>query len=199
MSRSVRFLMIVLLVVAAGAGAYGLGRWLRPPPERVGTVLEKPQPTADLTLTPADGGRITLGELAGRAEWTLVFFGFVDCPDVCPLTMGRLAETYRELGEPEALQVAMVTVDPTNDDPERLEAYVDGFHPAFVGLGGSSEDVAAAAERFFIGHTATPDGIIHTEAVALLDPQARLRAVYVQESVAGIGEDLADLLAGRRL
>lgn len=191
--------MIVLLVVAAGAGAYGLGRWLRPAPERVGTVLEKPQPTADLTLTPADGGRITLGELAGRAEWTLVFFGFVDCPDVCPLTMGRLAETYRELGEPEALQVAMVTVDPTNDDPERLEAYVDGFHPAFVGLGGSSEDVAAAAERFFIGHAATPDGIIHTEAVALLDPQARLRAVYMQESVAGIGEDLADLLAGRRL
>ena len=199
MTRTARAFLIALAIVAAGIGAYAVGRLLAPTPERVGTLLENPQETADLTLTASGGERVTLGELASGSEWTLVFFGFVDCPDVCPLTMGRLAETYRELGEPEGLRVAMITVDPERDDPERLEAYVDGFHPAFVGLGGSSGDVAAAAKRFFVGYSSTEDGTIHTEAVALLDDEARLRAVYTQGKVARIGDDLVDLLDGRRL
>lgn len=199
MNRPLRLFVIALVVLAAGAGAYGLGTWLRPAPERVATVLDEPQPMADLTLTAADGSRTSLGEFAGEGKWTLVFFGFVDCPDVCPMTLARLAETYRDLEEPEALRVMMITVDPERDDPERLEAYVDGFHPAFHGFGGSSSDVAAAAERFFIGYSATPDGMIHTEAVALLDSSARLRAFYMQDAVPRLGEELTDLLAGRRL
>lgn len=199
MSRTARAFLVALAIVAAGIGAYAVGRLLAPPPERVGTLLENPQETADLALTAAGGQRVTLGELAAGSDWTLVFFGFVDCPDVCPLTMGRLAETYRELDEPENLRVAMITIDPERDDPERLEAYVDRFHPSFVGLGGSSEDVAAAAKRFFVGYSATKDGTIHTEAVALLDDEARLRAVYTQGKVARIGDDLVDLLEGRRL
>lgn len=199
MTRTFRIVLLAASLVAAGAVAFGLGRWLRPAPERVGTVLENPQPTADLTLTAADGERVTLGAWAADAQWTLVFFGFVDCPDVCPLTMARLAETYRDLGEPEGLSVVMITVDPERDDPARLERYVDGFHPSFRGLGGSSSDVADAASRFFIGYNDTTDGIIHTEAVALLDDRARLRAVYGQGSAGRIGDDLVDLLDGRPL
>lgn len=198
MNLSLRMMIVIVLTLGAGAGAYGLGRWLRPQPDWGGTVLADPQPTADLTLTSADGRRTTLGEVAADADWTLVFFGFVDCPDVCPLTLARLASTYEDLGEPASLGVAMITVDPERDGPERLERYVDGFHADFRGLGGSSSDVARAAQRFFIGYTATEDGTIHTEAVALLDARARLRAVYTQGSLPYLRDDVASLLAGRR-
>lgn len=195
-----RIVAVVLTLVAAGAGAYLAGRGLAPPPERVGTVLENPQDASDLELTlAADGSRIVFGDLAARSTWTLVFFGFVDCPDVCPITMARLAELYRDLGEPDELQVAMITVDPENDDAERLGRYVRGFHPAFVGLTGGSDDVAAAARRFFIGYNGTGETIVHTEAVGLVDAGGRLRGVYGQGKLGRIGDDLVDLLAGGRL
>jgi protein SCO1/2 len=200
MPRALRIALLVLSLAVAGTLAYVAGRTLAPPPERVATVLDNPQDASDLELTVAGSGeRTTFGELAARADWTLVFFGFVDCPDVCPLTMRRLAETYRDLGEPEDLQVVMVTVDPERDRGERLHGYVTGFHPSFVGLGGSAEDVAAAAQRFFIGYAGTGREIVHTEAVGLVDDGGRLRAVYGQGKVPRIGDDLVDLLAGARL
>lgn len=200
MPRALRVLAAVALFALAGLGAFLAGRALAPPPERVATVLENPQDASDLELTLAsDGRRVAFGELASEADWTLVFFGFVDCPDVCPLTMSRLAETYRELGEPDGLQVVMVTVDPERDGPERLHRYVSGFHPSFRGLTGSSSDVAAAARRFFIGYRGTGSAIAHTEAVGLVDADGRLRGVYGQGKVGRIGDDLVDLLAGSRL
>lgn len=200
MPRTLRFALIAVFIALAGVAAYVAGRSLAPGPERVATVLENPQDAADLELTLAsDGRRVRLGELAGQARWTLVFFGFVDCPDVCPITMARLAELYRDLDEPGDLQVAMITVDPENDDAERLGRYVTGFHPDFAGLTGSSEDVAAAARRFFVGYNGSGEAIIHTEAVGLVDAEGRLRGVYGQGKVGRIGDDLVDLLAGGRL
>jgi protein SCO1/2 len=200
MPRTVRIALLVLTLALAGAGAFLAGRALAPPPDWAGTVLENPQDASDLELTvAATGERAVFGDLVGRAQWTLVFFGFVDCPDVCPLTMQRLAATYRELGEPDGLQVVMITVDPERDRGERLARYVSGFHPSFVGLGGSAEDVAAAARRFFIGYSGTGRDIVHTEAVGLVDASGRLRAVYGQGKVGRIGDDLVDLLAGTRL
>lgn len=191
---------ITVLAVLAGVAAFLAGRALAPAPERVATVLDTPQDVSDLELEVASSGeRVDLATLASQADWTLVFFGFVDCPDVCPLTMARLAETYVTLGEPDALQVAMITVDPDRDEGPRLANYVQAFHPSFVGLRGSSQDVAAAARRFFVGYSGTGTEIVHTEAVGLVDAQGRLRAVYGSSKIARIGDDLVDLLAGSRL
>jgi len=200
MPKAVRLLLLVATLVAAGAAAFLAGRALAPPPERIATVLDNPQDVSDLALTNVtDDRRVVLGDLVAQSDWTLVFFGFVDCPDVCPLTMARLAETYRTLGEPSDLQVVMITVDPERDTGARLANYVRGFHPAFVGLGGSSQDVAAAARRFFVGYSGSGVDIVHTEAVGLVDARGRLRAVYGSSKVGGIGDDLVDLLAGSRL
>lgn len=200
MPRTARYLLLAVGLAAAGFVAYTAGRWAAPPPDRAATVLDTPQDAAGLELTRArDATRVRLGDLADDAAWTLVFFGFVDCPDVCPLTMARLAETYRDLGEPDDLQVVMVTVDPERDGPERLRAYVEGFHPDFEGLTGSSQDVATAARTFFIGYNDAAGAIVHTEAVGLVDDEGRLRGVYGQGSLGGIGDDLVDLLAGGRL
>jgi len=199
-SPRLRLALVTLALAAAGTGAFFAGRWAAPPADRVATVLDDPQDVADLELTvAADGRRIAFGELAATADWTLVFFGFVDCPDVCPLTMARLAETYRDLGEPANLQVAMITVDPDRDVGERLAGYVRAFHPDFVGLGGSSQDVAEAAGRFFVGFSGAGPDIVHTQAVGLVDRNGRLRAVYGSGKIAGIADDLVDLLAGDRL
>lgn len=200
MPKPVRLLLLVAALFAAGAAAFLAGRALAPPPERIATVLENPQDVSDLALTNVtDDRRVVLGDLVAQSDWTLVFFGFVDCPDVCPLTMARLAETYRALGEPSDLQVVMITVDPERDTGTRLANYVRGFHPAFVGLGGSSQDVAAAARRFFVGYSGSGLDIVHTEAVGLVDDRGRLRAVYGSSKIGGIGDDLVDLLAGSRL
>lgn len=197
MSRFARIVVLACAVAVAGVAAHGLGRWLAPQPELSGTVLDEPRPVGALELTAAGGERVALAEVAG--EWTLVFFGFVDCPDVCPLTMARLAEIYENLGEPEELRVVMITVDPERDDPERLERFVDGFHPDFVGLGGSPQDVGEAASSFFVGYNDAGGTLVHTDAVAVLDADARLRMVYAQDDMRGLAGDAAQLLDGRSL
>lgn len=198
--RILLWILTFIALVAAGFAAYFAGRALAPRPERVATVLQNPQAAGDLTLVHAPTGtERSLADVTGEATWTLVFFGFVNCPDVCPLTMAHLAETYRTLGEPEDVQVVMITVDPQNDDPERLQAYVSGFHPDFVGLAGSDAQIAEAARRFFVGYAGTGRDIVHTEAVGLVDASGTLRAVWGQAKVPSIALDVADLLDGRPL
>ncbi len=198
--RRPKWVFGALMLVTAGFAAYTSGRLLAPGPELAGTVLEAPQQVGELAFDRApDGARVTLGAVAEEADWTLVFFGFVDCPDVCPLTMTRLADTVRDLDRGSALRVAMVTVDPEQDDPARLGAYVRGFHEEFVGLTGSNEDVATAARRFFVGYNQASGTIVHTESVALVDRSGRLRAVYGQGSLPELTHDLEAILNGRRL
>ena len=128
-----------------------------------------------------------------------MFFGFTTCPDVCPLTLGRLAQTYRDLGEPEAVQVVMVSVDPGTDTPARTQRYVAGFHASFTGLTGSTADTARAARAFFVGYRQLDRSVGHTDTVALLDPEGRMRFVYTQDKVARIGDDLQQLLGRGQL
>lgn len=162
-----------------------------------GTALDNPPLVEPFELTNASGERVTLE--AWRGELLLVFFGFTTCPDVCPLTLGRLAKVYEDLGEPKDVQVVMITVDPEHDTPEVTQRYAAGFHPDFVGLGGSTADIAEAAKRFYIGYRELDErSFLHTDTVALLDREGRLRLVYAQDNVARIGSDVATILAQRR-
>jgi protein SCO1/2 len=135
-----------------------------------GTVLDSPKPVADIVLRSADGSKRSLGDFSG--DYQLVFFGYTSCPDVCPLTMARLARIYRNLGEPDDLQVVMITVDPANDTPGDAQAYARKFHPDFIGPGGTSEEIDAAATEFFIGYSGSREDS-HTDSMTLLDPQTR--------------------------
>lgn len=191
------YLLIGLAVAALGVAAYSLGVLLRPAPELRGTELITPAGVGDLTLEDAEGRNVTLGDY--RDDLLLVFFGFTRCPDVCPLTMSRLAETYRELGEPEDLRVVMITVDPGHDTPQLTHQYATGFHPAFVGLGGSNPQIAAAAERFFVGYNdAGNQGVIHTDMVLLVDRQSQFRMIYSPDKLGHLGQDLNRIMASNR-
>src|SRR5690606_41484390 len=105
------------------------------------------------------GRRGAAFDLAGDLEGdgALVFFGFTRCPDVCPLTMAQLSSAYGAVGEPEDLKVVMVTVDPEHDTPEVVGAYVERFHPAFVGLTGTNQiGRASCRERGWIAAVGGP-------------------------------------------
>jgi protein SCO1/2 len=164
--------------------------------EFYGTALAEPVQVGELELTSHRGERVALSDFRGKL--TLVFFGFTNCPDVCPLTLGRLAKLYRDLGEPDDVQVVMVTVDPEHDTPEVLGRYLGQFHEAFVGLTGTPAEIANAARTFFVGYRDLGErDFLHTDSVALLDRQGRMRLVYGQDRVVRLESDLPKILGQR--
>ncbi len=164
--------------------------------ELFGTALVEPVQVGEIELTSHLGERVALSDFRGKL--TLVFFGFTNCPDVCPLTLGRLANIYRNLGEPEDVQVVMVTVDPEHDTPEVLGRYLAQFHESFVGLTGTSAEIANAARTFFVGYRDLGErNFLHTDSVALLDRQGRMRLIYGQDRVMRLERDLPKILAQR--
>jgi protein SCO1/2 len=123
-----------------------------------------------LSLVDADGRVRTLADFQGKV--VVVFFGYVQCPDVCPTTMAELAAVKRELGaEGARVQGIFVTVDPERDTAAVLKDYVANFDPDFVALRGTTEETLATAKEFKIffskvpGKTASSYTVDHTAAV----------------------------------
>lgn len=132
-----------------------------------------------LTLTDHNGQRRTLADFQGKV--VTLFFGFTHCPDVCPTTLAEMAAVMKELGSDAArVQVLFVTVDPERDTVEVLKRYVPVFHPSFLGMTGSTDDIAGTAKEFKIfyqrqnqsGGAYTMD---HSAGTYILDGQGRLR------------------------
>lgn len=133
----------------------------------------------ELALTDHNGRRRTLADFKGKV--VTVFFGFTHCPDVCPTTLVEMASVMKELGpEAQRLQVLFVTVDPERDTAEVLGRYVPAFHPSFLGLTGSAEEVARTAKEFKIFFQKQPllSGgytMDHSAGTYILDGEGRLR------------------------
>jgi protein SCO1 len=192
--RSWLYTLVAVLLLAAGIAAYSLGRIIGNGGTSTalsGTALQTPVDLSDVQLQTNEGD-FQFSDLEGKV--VVVFFGFVGCPDVCPLTMSRLAEIYRTLNEPEDLAVVMVTIDPENDTPELVNNYITGFHPKFMGLGGDNSQVAEAAKRFFIGYNTTDGGVVHTDPVLILDRNGAMQRVYSQTNMPQLQNDLPRLL-----
>lgn len=137
----------------------------------------------ELALTDHNGQRRTLADFKGKV--VTLFFGFTHCPDVCPTTLGEMALVLKELGNDAGrVQVLFVTVDPDRDTVEVLKRYVPQFHPSFLGLTGSAEDIARTAKEFkiFYQKQNLPGGAYsmdHSAGTYILDGQGRLR-LYAQ-------------------
>ncbi|RIX75892.1 SCO family protein [Acidovorax cavernicola] len=155
----------------------------------------------DFSLTDADGKVRTLADFKGKA--VVLFFGYVQCPDVCPTTMTEMAQVKQQLGaDGSKLQVLFVTVDPARDTPEVLKAYMGAFDPSFVALIPTPEQLAAIAKDFKVyykkveGKTPTSYAMDHSAASYIYDPQGRLR-LYARygAGVPAMVSDLKTLLA----
>lgn len=143
-----------------------------------------------LPLTASSGDPTTLAESLG--SWNLLFFGFTHCPDVCPVTLQRLAAGLAELDrrgvtQERSITVTLATVDPDRDSPEVLREYLEPFGPRFVGVTGSTSALAALQTAFDVivkppepsdheamGHgDGTTSEIAHTAKIHVLDPEGR--------------------------
>ena len=133
-----------------------------------------------LELTDTDGKQRSLGDWRGKV--VVVFFGYTQCPDVCPTTMAELAQIRTQLGaDGDRLETVFVTIDPERDTPEVLKAYVANFGPNVVALRGDAEQTAAAAKEFKVfyakvpGKTAGSYTMDHSAASFVFDPAGRVR------------------------
>jgi len=137
----------------------------------------------DFALIDHTGTKRSLADYRGKA--VVVFFGFMQCPDVCPTTLADLAETMRRLGSAaDRVAVVFVTVDPERDTPELLAQYVPAFDPRFVGLSGDAAAIERTAKEFKVlyqkqpGKTPGSYSVDHSAGSFVFDPQGRLR-LYV--------------------
>ncbi|MDM0069788.1 SCO family protein [Variovorax sp. J31P207] len=150
----------------------------------------------DFSLTDADGKVRTLADFKGKA--VVLFFGYAQCPDVCPTTMSEMAQVKQQLGaDGDKLQVVFVTVDPARDTPEVMKAYMGAFDPSFVALIPTPDQLAAVAKDFKVyfkkvdGKTPTSYSMDHSAASFVYDPQGRLR-LYARYG-AGVAPMVSDL------
>jgi protein SCO1/2 len=174
------YALIALLAVAALAGCDRLGLPGLSKAGFTGVDITGAEYGRELALPDAEGRARTLADFRGKVA--VIFFGYTQCPDVCPTTMAELARIKRALGaDGERVQGVFVTVDPERDTPEVLKAYLASFDPSFVALRGSPEQTAAAAREFKVfyakvpGRTAGNYTVDHTAGSYVFDAKGRLR------------------------
>lgn len=154
----------------------------------------------DLSLTDFNGQPRTLQDFKGKV--LVVFFGFVQCPDVCPTTLAEFVQVRNSLGKDgERVQVAFVTVDPERDTPEILRQYVTQFDPSFVGLRGDADATARVAKSFKVFYAKVPGKepgsytMDHTAGVYIYDPEGHLRLFARHNAgVEALASDIRQLL-----
>lgn len=157
----------------------------------------------EVALTDHNGQARKLADFRGKA--VVLFFGYTQCPDICPTTLSGMRDAMSQLGkEAERVQVLFVTVDPERDTQQLLAEYVPWFHPSFLGLWGDMEATATVARDFkvfFVKQPGTTEGsysIDHAAGSYAFDPQGRLRLVIRHgETPENIAADLRLLLAGK--
>ncbi|WP_300454073.1 SCO family protein [Accumulibacter sp.] len=173
------------------------------PPAFTSTDITGSEWGKDFALSDAQGQLRRLADFKGKA--VVVFFGYTQCPDVCPTTLSSMREVLTLLGEDaKRVQVIFVTLDPARDTPQVLAAYVTAFNPGFIGLHADDATTAALAREFKVfyakqaGSTADSYSIDHSTSSYVFDPQGRLRLLVRHgESPDRVAADLKLLLAGK--
>jgi protein SCO1/2 len=188
-SRGVRttvLLCVAFVAVVLGSLAYRVTREplldeaaLR---EQGTYLLPNPRSLAPFSLVDQRGNAFTNASLLGH--WSLLFFGYTSCPDVCPVTLSALAQAETKLSHEgpkklfDDLQVYFVSVDPDRDDAATIERYVGAFSPRFVGVSGTQEALAAFAQQLNVAFMKVPDNkggyaVDHTGNIVVIDPKGR--------------------------
>jgi protein SCO1/2 len=173
---------IALLALAAGLIVFG---W------RPGTIDTSKLPLSatiggPFALTSHEGGRVTERDLLGKPF--AVFFGFTNCPDVCPTTLLEMTNRLAELGaDGDKLRVVFISVDPEQDTPEFLKRYLANFDPRILGLTGTPEEIADVARKYRAVYAKVPTKsgytIDHTATVYLMNARGQLAGTLAyQES-----------------
>ncbi len=175
----------LLCVLAAAAFAAAIIWWPKPPVVLVsGTILAPARALADFSLIDNQGRSFGAQNL--RGHWSLMFFGYTNCPDYCPTTLTTLAALETQLRAaktPAPPQVLFVSVDAKRDTPARLNQFVPNFDPEFIGLTAASQpEIEALAKKWGVAvkiqYAANGNYIVdHSTVIFVIDPAGHLAAV----------------------
>ena len=180
--------LIIVALVSITAGlllSQNTSTGKRLPEDLEATFLPKGKPLKDFDLQDHNEQPFNLDRFKGK--WTFMFFGYTNCPDVCPLGMKIMDGVWKKL--PGELltksQMVFVSVDPDRDKPSQLKSYVEYFHPDFIGVTGKSNQIDILTREIGILYgfedpeAGSKDYIVnHSAQIILIDPDARLRAVF---------------------
>lgn len=153
-----------------------------PEPTVPGLLWPGPKTLGPFSVIDHDNNPFTLADLRGK--WSLLFFGFTHCPDICPVTLAIMDKTHSRLDQARDVQFVFVTVDPERDTSERMEQYLTSFNPEFVGLGGSAEQIAGLTGQvglpYFRDKTQDEENYLvdHGASLFMIDPLGRLVGIF---------------------
>ncbi len=183
---------VVALLALAGCSKYTFR----------GNAVDPPVTLPDLKLTDTRGASFSLSAQRGRV--VLLYFGYTNCPDACPLTLSHLAQAKRALAaQASDISLVFVTTDPERDTASVLAQYVARFDPAIVALRGSPDELASIYQAYHVSvirekQTAGKSGYLigHSDYVYVLDKAGRWRDIFDSTSkVNDIASDVRHLLA----
>lgn len=169
-------------------------------PRFLGNDISQSRLGENLSMIDTQGTLRSLHDFKGKV--TVFFFGFTQCPDVCPTAMAQLVAALEELGpQADQVQIVLISVDPERDTPEQLAHYVHAFNPDFIGLTGTPEQLAATARSFKAYYAKVRTGqpghysVDHSAAFYLFDKNGRARVqLHPNSSPRDIAADLRSLI-----
>jgi protein SCO1/2 len=197
---------LVCIIGIAGIAASVIWRHPRPPVDLItGTFLTPSRPLEDFSLIDQQGRKFDSANLQGH--WSLLFFGYTNCPDFCPTTLTTLAAMKKRLSNarvPMLPQVIFVSVDAKRDTPAQLATYVPYFDPDFIGLTAADQpSIERIAKKLGVGVIIQPtsDGnytVDHSGAIFVLDPDGKLTAILTGPfTVDALQSDFQRIVAAR--
>jgi protein SCO1/2 len=207
MAPRTRILIAALVGIAllAGVGAALIGRNRAAPELATGTYLSHGRGLPQFSLIDQNGRAFATGDL--RGSWSMMFFGYTNCPDFCPATLSTLAameQRMRAAGASVLPRVIFISVDAKRDTPAQLARYVPYFDPSFVGLTAADQPaIEAVAAKLGVTIGIEPGKgddytVDHTAAIFVLDPDGRLRAILTGPfTVAALQRDFERIVAAR--
>lgn len=184
--RSTVILCLAFIAIVLAAFVFNTTRVKTVPFEELAKqgsiMLPKPRALAEITLKSDDGLPFTEASLVSDAEadvWTFMFFGFTNCPDICPTSMAEMGKAYNDLtpDERSAFRGVLVSVDPERDDLESLGEYARAFSPSFTGVTGTIPDLATFATQVNAAFAKVPGGpgepyqMDHTGNLVIVNPR----------------------------
>ena len=197
-------LIAILLGAALAAGIFVAAKFNQPSELRSAFVIPEPVALPDFSLLDQTNEPVTADTF--RGQWDLVFFGFTNCPDICPTTLQTLASVKRELlnaGSKTSPRIVLVSVDPERDTPEVLGQYLDYFGQGNLAVTGQVQEVLklTTALGIYFEKTAV-DGdnysVDHSAAVLLLNPDGEFAALFsAPHLIADYVNDLPAIMGGR--
>jgi protein SCO1/2 len=207
MNAQSKWFSVVLVCAMAAAGAAAALLWRQHPaaPElATGSQLVPSRALPDFSLIDGQGRKFGAANL--RGHWSIMFFGYTNCPDFCPTTLSTLAALEKRLRAIKGAvipQVLFVSVDAKRDTPAQLAKYVPYFDPSFIGLTAADQpSIEAVAAKFGVAVVITPlqDGtytVDHSGTLLVLDPQGRLAAMLTGPfTVPALAADWQRITAG---